>query len=215
MQIIKVQETEKHSIRRLFDVIGNNKYFLILLCCLVVGMLFGALSVKGTNPEESDILYNWFRSFIEARTNSGLWQIFFKSFLTAFLYLLVLTVSAFGVSGIPIFPAVMLFRGFGTCMLSGFLYRDCSLEGIAFADLILLPSSVVLDFVLVYYSSKAMELSVNFFSVFKGSVQNVQLLKTVALSLLKKCLICVCTVAVSSFADAVFTVCFSKYFNLM
>lgn len=215
MQIIKVQETEKTDIKRWFDVIGNNKYFLILLCCLIVGMLFGALSVKGTDPESSDILYNWFFSFIESRTNSGLWQVFFKCFLTAFLYLLVLTVSAFGVSGIPIFPAVMLFRGFGTCMLSGLLYRNCSLEGIAFADLILLPSSVALDFVLVYYSSKAMELSVNFLSVFKGLVQNVQLLKSVALSLFRKCLICICTVAVSSFAEAVFAVCFSKYFNLM
>ncbi len=215
MQIVKVKETEKTGIGRWFDVFISNKYFIILLCCLIVGMFFGAICVKHLNTQGSEFVDKWFDSFVKFRLSSGLWQIFFKSFLTGFIYLVVICLSSFGLSGIPVFPLLMLFRGFGTCMLAGLLYKNCSLQGVAFADLILLPSCVALDFVLVYFSSRAMEQSFNFLSVFKGSVQNVQLLKSTSLDLMRRCLMCMLTVVISSFVESVFTVCFSDYFNLM
>ncbi len=213
MQVLVERKQSKAKL--ILETVADNKFYIILVACLLLGMLFGALSVKTFDVGTADFVDGWFKSFLSFRLNSGFWQIFFKCFLSSFIYLVVICIAAFGVGGLPIFPLLMFFRGFGTCMLAGLLYKNCSLQGIAFADLILLPSCLVFDFVYVYLSSKAMALSSNCLSILRGSVQHVPLLKTGGIDLLKKCILCLTVAFLSSLAEAAFSACFSKYFNLV
>ena len=136
-----------------------------------------------------------------------------KNIASLGIYMTVIGLSAFGVSGMAVLPCLMFFRGFGTCMLAGFLYRNYSLQGIAFADLIILPSCLVADFLLLYASGKAMELSKRFFDCLRDVSARGVILKPQCVDLLKKILRCTLIFVVVSLAESAFTVCFIKYFN--
>ena len=215
MQIVKNNEPKKIASKNWLSLIGEHKYFIILLFCLILGMLCGAISVNRFNDDNAVLIQEWFNAFLSDRTESGMWPIFFSTFLGCFAYMTVICVSAFGLGGIPICPILLFFRGFGTCMLAGLLYKNCSLQGIAFANLILLPSCVAIDFILVYFCSKGMKLSIEFLSVFRGSVVNAHNFKLSSVVLLRRCGICIMLSAVASLLEAIFTVCFSGYFNLL
>ena len=215
MQIIKTNKPDKALAENWLNFISVNKYFIILLFCLISGMLCGAVMVNRFSGDNAVLVNEWFNSFVSNRTQSGLLTIFFKIFLGCFIYIVIICISAFGLGGIPVCPILLFFRGFGTCMLSGLLYRNYSLQGIAFANLILLPSCVAIDFILVYFCSKGMKLSVNFSLVFRGSVVNAEALRLDSLVLLKRCVICVLLSVIAALFEAIFTVCFSGYFKLM
>ena len=215
MQIIKKSEPQISIVKKCLTLIGCNKHFIIMLLCIVSGMLCGAVSVNCFSGDNAVLVDEWFNSFVSNRIQSGLWPIFLKAFLSCFAYIIAFCISAFGLSGIPICPLLLFFRGFGSCMLAGLLYKNFSLQGIAFANLVLMPSCVAIDFILVYFSSKSIKLSVSFLSVFRGSVVNAEELRISSLGLLKRCCICVLFSAVAALIEAIFTVCFSVYFSLM
>lgn len=211
MQVVVAKSPEK--LNRYISAVKSNKFFIFLLSVLIAGMLSGALAVKGMGDTVDALLNAWFRSFLSFRLSAGFWKIFFNCFLTGFIYMTVIGLSAFGVSGMAVLPCLMFFRGFGTCMLAGFLYRNYSLQGIAFADLIILPSCLVADFLLLYASGKAMELSKRFFDCLRDVSARGVILKPQCVDLLKKILHCTLIFVVVSLAEAAFTVCFIKYFN--
>ena len=211
MQIIADKNTFKFGLH--IENFNKYKFFLCLLLFLILGMLFGALAAKGINKSFDTVIENLFNSFLKFRRTSGFTNLFFSIFLTSFILLTLIGLSSFGVSGIIILPILILIKGFGTCLISGILYRNFSLSGIAFADLILLPFCVANDFVAIYTSSKGMELS----SLFLGSLKDVSTrgitLKPEVLVFLRKILLCMLSSAVIALAEAMFTSCFIKYFN--
>lgn len=211
MQIIADKNTFKFGLH--IESFNKYKFFLFLLLFLILGMLFGALAAKGINESFDSVIENLFNSFLKFRRTSGFTNLFFSLFLSSFIFLTLIGLSSFGVSGIVILPFLILIKGFGTCLISGILYRDFSLSGIAFADLILLPFCVANDFIAVYASGKGMELS----SLFLGSLKDVSArgitLKPEVLVFLRKILLCMLCSAVIAFAEAMFTLCFIKYFN--
>lgn len=211
MQIIADKGALNFSSR--FKDIGKHKYFLILLCFLVVGMLFGSLSARGVGGIFQTVIDKWFDSFISYKKTAGFIDVFFKSFLTGITYLILIAVFSFGISGTAVLPLIQFLRGFGTCILGGILYKNYSLSGIAFADLILLPSCIATDFVLLFSSEKGMELSVLFCKSLKDvSVRGV-VIKPEAIFFLKRVLLCMLAYIGISLAEATFTTCFIKYFN--
>ncbi len=211
MQIIADKNTFKLGLH--IENIGKYKFFLSLLLFLIIGMLFGALAAKGINKTFDATINEWFNSFFEFRRTSGFTNLFFSLFLSSFVFLVVISLSSFGISGVIILPILMLTKGFGTCLISGILYRDFSLSGIAFADLILLPFCVANDFIGVYISGKGMELSSHFLSSLKDISARGTILKPEAIVFLKKLLLCMLSSAVISLAEATFTICLMRYFN--
>lgn len=211
MQIISDKGALDFSSR--FKEIGKHKYFLILLCFLLVGMLFGSFSARGFDGVFQTVIDKWFDSFISYKKTAGFIDIFFKSFLSGITYFVIIAVFSFGVSGTAVLPLIQFLRGFGTCILAGILYKNYSLSGIAFADLILLPPCIAADFTLLFSSEKGMELSVLFLGGLKDvSVRGV-VIKPEALVFLKRVLLCMLAYIGISLAEATFTTCFIKYFN--
>jgi hypothetical protein len=125
----------------------------------------------------------------------------------------IILVSSFGVGGLAVLPFMMFVRGFGTAAIAGFLYRNYSLEGIAFADLILLPSVVAVDVIFLYFSNDAFSLSYRFFELIRDvSSRGIEIRPSI-LIVFKRCVFSLIAVIVAAVVEAGFTVCFIKYFN--
>lgn len=211
MQVVISNPGEK--LNGYFETIKSQKYFLILLFFLISGMLCGAVSVKFLPQDTEKFLINWFKSFVSAKESSGFLGNFFSSFIKGMLCFTVILVASFGVGGLAVIPLVQLVRGIGVCALAGLLYRAYSLEGIAFADLILLPSAVIIDFSLLLCSAKGLELSKKFFDCIKD-VSNAGLsLRPMCLSFLKSSVKCVLLYMLASVLEAAFAACFIRYFK--
>lgn len=211
MQIIADKNTFKLGLH--IENIKKYKFFLVLLIFLIFGMLFGAFAARGTNELSDKLIENWFNSFINFRKTSDFTSLFFNLYLSSFIFLILIGLSSFGISGVVVLPILILIKGFGTCLISGILYRDFSLSGIAFADLMLLPFNVTNCFLAVFLSGKGMKLSAEFIKTINDVSAKGILLKPEVLIFLKKLLLCVLCSAVVSLAEAVFTICFIKYFN--
>lgn len=209
MESVKKKNTFNDTLQTVLD----NKYYLISFFILICGLLFGSLSVNSLGDGYLSAVETYFASFIEFRTSAGFLKIFFSCFLTVFSYLLVIILSSLGVIGIPIIPLTVFFRGFGSAVISGILYREYSLQGIAFANLILLPAAVVTDFIIVYIAGKCLELSCKFMSLLKDFSSRGIVIKADCAYVFKKSLLCVLISIIVSAVEAVFSAGFIKYFN--
>jgi hypothetical protein len=192
---------------------SDNRFFIISLGILLLGMLLGALSVGKMGDGYLTALEKSFNSFIDFRNSAGFLSVFFKAFFLGTAYVFLISVSAFGVSGLGLIPVAVFFRGFGTTALAGLLYRNHSLLGIAFADLILLPSCLIMDFIIIYLSSKALSLSCRYLTLLKDVSSKGISIRPFCGELLKKLLWCMIAVVISSLIEAAFSACFIKYFN--
>ncbi len=211
MQIIADREALKFKFG--FERFKEFKYFFILLGIMLLGMLFGVMSAKGINPAVDTVIENWFKSFLNFRQTSGFGNLFFNLFLSSFLYFFLISFSSFGISGLIAVPIIICLRGFGVSLIAGILYRNYSLVGIAFADLIILPFCIANCILMLYLSSQGMELSVLFCNSIRDVSAKGIVIKPKILMLLKKILLCILCSAVISLAEATFTSCFIKYFN--
>jgi stage II sporulation protein M len=175
-------------------------------------MLFGALSINFLGDSFIKVVDNWFKSYIVFRAQKGFIEIFFSSFLSSTLYIIAIVLSSFGIGGIGLLPLLVFFRGFGTCALSGLLYRDFSLQGIAFANLILLPFFIAVDFILLYICNEALNVSFRFLDVLKDVSTRGANIRPQCLLLFKKTLVSVVFIVFVSLIESIFSISFVKYF---
>ncbi len=211
MQVMIAKPKSRLSV--VLDYFTQHKYYLILFLCLTLGMLLGALSVKFVDAEYKVIIARWVSTFLRSRAESTFWRMFFNCYLISFASVVFICILGFGVVGLPLQPILLFLRGFGTCALAGQLYSEYSLQGIAYANLILLPFCVTLDFLLLYLSSFSMEISKQFWSILTGGYDKIKSIKSNGIQLLRRSLyISLCFVIVA-LLEAAFTVFFIKYFK--
>lgn len=205
-------ESKTLNVGKLLNYIKESKYYIFLLFLLIVGMLFGAISINFLGDGFINAVDDWFKSYVSFRTQKGFIEIFFSSFLSSTLYVMVIVLSSFGIGGIGLLPLLVFFRGFGTCSVSGLLYRNFSLQGIAFANLILLPFFIAVDFILLYICNEALNVSFRFLDILKDVSTRGSTIRPQCLLLFKKTLISVMFIVFVSLIEAIFSISFVKYF---
>lgn len=189
------------------------KFLVISALVLTFGMLCGALSIKNLQGGTLNFVNDCFKEYLLYRSTSGAFKIFLTSFCYGLLYIVFIAVSSFGLSGFAVTPFLLFLRGFGTCAISGILYKNYSLTGIAFANLILLPSTIVVHFILIYIANEGLSLTAKFYSVVKDvSFKGIEI-RPSCVKLLRSVLLSVIALAVASGIEAVFSAGFIKYFN--
>ncbi len=208
-----VVEKNSKTINKSFQFVADNRYFILSLLFLLLGLLIGTLVVGHVSDGYEKMLKSCFDSFISFRKESNFIRIFFSNFFTDFCLLSIVLFSSFGVVGIPAIPLIVSFKGFVSGLLSGVLYRYYSLHGIAFANLILLPADVIVFFALVYLSSKCFALSLKFFSLLRDISSKGVAVRPFCVTAMRKYLICIVFLTVSSIIETVLTVGFIKFFN--
>lgn len=210
---VVVSDKQNTRVAEILTALKERSGFLVLLLFMLIGMLCGSLSVHELQEPYSEFIEKWFDSFLNERINSSFVDLFFGSFLSSVLLIILIAVSAVGISGLPILPLAVFFRGFCTSALFGLLYREYSLQGIAFANLLLLPSYLCFNFLMLLISSDALKLSFDFLRLFKLSNTEPVALKVSLMAFLRKTLYSTAAITVISVAEALFTVCFVKYFK--
>ena len=212
MQVV-VTTNQKKKVSKFIQCFAEHKYYLILFSFLLTGMLIGAILVQFINEPFSNAVNEWVMSFLDIRMTGSYGKLFFSCYLSAFLCVVVICLSAFGIIGLPLMPVMVFVRGLGTCLLAGVLYSEFSLQGIMYANLVLLPFCIIFDFMLLYLSSASMELSRQFLSVLLIGSDKLKTLKTKGIKLLRRA-VSVCVVLIpTSLLDATFNVLLIKYID--
>lgn len=198
---------------RYFSQLKESKYILISSFVLILGMFVGSVFVHILGVEQSETLKMFFSIFIKQKVNSSFIRLFLTSLISGLVYLLLICLSSFGVSGFPIIPVVLFIKGMLTCILSGFLYRNYSLQGIAFSNLILLPSDLLTNFILIHISSEGLKLCSKFYCIIKDvSARGIEI-RSDLIKLLRIVVYSVILISIASLIEACFSVCFIKYFD--
>lgn len=195
------------------DAFRENKFFFLCLTLIVAGMLAGSLAVNLLSGEYLIFIKDWFLSFFKFRSTAGFSRVFFNIFLSGTVYFVLVLLSSLGLTGVITLPLVVFFRGFGTCLLAGFLYREYSLTGIAFADLILLPGVLATDFLLIYICAEAVSVSFSFLDILKDVSSRGIMVRPLMLKFLRKFLIVMLLFCIFSLIEALFSVNFTHYFS--
>lgn len=195
------------------DAFRENKFFFLCLTLIVAGMLAGSLAVNLLSGEYLNFIKDWFLSFFKFRSTAGFSRVFFNIFLSGTVYFVLVLLSSLGLTGVITLPVVVFFRGFGTCLLAGFLYREYSLTGIAFADLILLPGVLATDFLLIYICAEAVSVSFSFLDILKDVSSRGIMVRPLMLKFLRKFLIVMLLFCIFSLIEALFSVNFTHYFS--
>ena len=210
---VVVSEKQNTRAKEILRSLKDHSAFLVLLLFMLIGMLCGSLSVHELREPYLQFTEKWFDSFLSERVESSFFDLFFDSFLSSSLFIALTIISSIGISGIPMLPLAVFLRGFCTSAVFGLLYRDHSLQGIAFADLLLLPSNLCFNFLLLLISANALKLSFDFLQLIKKNGSESMLLKAELFSFFRKILYSTAVFTLISAAEALFTVCFIKYFN--
>lgn len=195
------------------DAFRENKFFFLCLTLIVAGMLAGSLAVNLLSGEYLNFIEDWFLSFFKFRSTAGFSRVFFNIFLSGTVYFVLVLLSSLGLTGVITLPVIVFFRGFGTCLLAGFLYREYSLTGIAFADLILLPGVLATDFLLIYICAEAVSVSFSFLDILKDVSSRGIMVRPLMLKFLRKFLIVMLLFCIFSLIEALFSVNFTHYFS--
>lgn len=136
------------------------KHFLLALNFLffLAGMLMGIIFSRDIQPDQLSELDFLFQASIQSRAE-GIGNVFIASFASAFLFVLVCFLFGLTLWGFLFSPFVLLFRGLGLGVTSGYLYAVYQLKGVLFYCVAVLPGALVCAIALILASREAMRTS--------------------------------------------------------
>ncbi|MBR3144731.1 MAG: hypothetical protein IKF53_02425 [Clostridia bacterium] len=189
---------------------SKNRYLLILCFLYFIGVISSIILYSN---DISIINFEYFfKTFYISRGNTSFYKVFLKSFLVLVSVLTVIFISGTSVMGVGLVPLFVYFIGYFMGGITGYLYVNYSLKGIAFnALLILLPSFILL--LVVFIASKiSLEYShlLSKVVVTRTSVNN----KTSFKSFCQTFLILTFVLIFNALLDAGLSAVFLKIFNL-
>lgn len=193
--------------------VRENKLFVFSSLIILFGIFSSCIFVSHISNPFYDFIKKYILSFVEFRSSSGFFTVFFTSFLNYLTFIIFITVAGFGAGGLFVMPLLIFIRGFATGIVSGMLYREYSLVGIAFADLILLPVVLAFNFIVIYFSAKAMRLSLNFCSLIRDRSSRGIEIRQNCIALLNSCIKCMVVAIVISIVESLLSVGFIGFFD--
>ena len=138
---------------------GNSAFLLLLTLIMLIGMIFGALSLNHINLDTIKKLDILFLSDFDNRSNQSVLYTFISSFSSLFLFWLTLIISTLSFLGAIIVIFILIFRGWGLGITSGYLYSIYGLKGVAFYILVLLPGTFISSLAFILMSSNSIKFS--------------------------------------------------------
>ena len=143
------------------------RYGLIFIAfgLLFLGLIFGATYSGHANQNFINSLDFLFSTNLEARLVQNALGTFCACFASDFIFLSVVFLLGISPWGIPVLPAILFFKGFGTGLTAGYLFMLYSISGVGFYLLVILPGTFLFCVSLVYLSINAYYCSKRIFSV--------------------------------------------------
>lgn len=165
---------QKQQWEQIKNYVIRNFTFVMVMLSLLIGVLMGALLIRGGSFSAVSRFSVSFEQFIQTRQEGSYGSVFIRSFATSSVYLLVLFCCGLFVYGSPLCYLATLMRGLGFGAVSGYLYSTYGLKGVAFTLLVLLPTTFFNCIVLILASKEAVRFSASMVTgYFRGFSLNV------------------------------------------
>lgn len=123
--------------------VRSNLAAILLALCFLVGMALGAVFARNVDSSVLDKMDFLFYSNFTERASQPALSVFSASFASSFLFVLVCFFCGLSLWGVFAVPAILLFRGLGLGLTSGYLYAVHGFHGVIFHFLVILPGAYV------------------------------------------------------------------------
>lgn len=150
--------------QRASDYIANRTpYFILSIVILVMGIVFGALSVKALYPGQKAELWQYVRTFFEnvgGQNTVGSGVLLRQSVLSHLRTMALVTIMGLSVIGSPLILLFLFTRGFVIGFSVGFLVEQLLLKGVLLSIGAVLPQNLLIVPALVFASVACLDFSV-------------------------------------------------------
>ncbi len=143
---------------KVFAFFRLNSYIITLTVVCISGI---ALGIFGTEFNEKflRVFMSYTERFLELRRENKFLPIFTDSLILNFCFLLLVFILGTSVTGITLTPILVFVRSLIFGAISGIVYSEYSLKGIAFNALILIPPALITIIFLILSAREAMRFS--------------------------------------------------------
>lgn len=163
----------QNSGKELLKAARENWGMVLLALILLSGIVLGAIYARTAGFQALGRLDFLFAGNFKARRTEPYLSIFTASFASSFLFVFTCFLCGLSMWGTFIVPAVLIFRGFGLGLTSGYLYAAYGWKGILYNLSVILPGAFFCCISILMASMEAIRLSRMIASGSKNaSVQN-------------------------------------------
>lgn len=159
--MLSVQKGRVMNLSRLnkvFSFLHINCYIITLTVMCILGIAFGIFGTKFSD-RFLDVFKNYTENFLLLRSEGTFLRIFSNSLFLNFTFSLLIFIFGTSVTGITLAPILVLVRSLIFGALSGIIYANYSLKGIALNALLLIPPTVIAVIFIILSAKEAMKLS--------------------------------------------------------
>lgn len=147
MKMISMRHNYRHNSiidkKEFVEALRTNRALVLFSFVLIAGMILGAVFARHADLAALDRLDFLFYSNFKARAVQTFTSVFAASFASSFIFIFICFLCGLSMWGMFLIPAVLLFRGFGLGLTSGYLYAAYGLKGILFNFAVILPGAFV------------------------------------------------------------------------
>lgn len=151
------------------DALAENRGMVLLALVLLTGVVLGTVYARTAGYAALERLDFIFAGNFKARRTEPYLSIFTASFASSFLFILACFLCGLSMWGSFFVPAVLIFRGFGLGLTSGYLYAAYGWLGVLYNLSVILPGAFFCCLSILMASKEAMLFS-RLIATGKGSV---------------------------------------------
>ncbi len=195
-------------IRAAVRAAGENRAMVLLSFLLLGGMVLGSLYAKNAGYEAIEQLDFLFAGNFKSRTTESYLMVFSASFASSFCFLLACFLGGLSLWGLFFIPAILIFRGFGLGLTSGYLYAFYGMKGVLYNLAMILPGAFLCCLSILAASLEGIRFSRRMAAGKRGEKENLGI-RTYFL----RFGIFLAVACAGALLDLVFSVCFGNLFS--
>lgn len=196
--------------KALKNIIENSKIYLLAFL-FVAGVFIGAIS--GNNESEiSNKIAEIVKTFIVSKNQNEFSEVIINSFLPNILLMSANVFLAFSLIGYPLLVWLPCIKGIGLGAFAGYLYSAYKFTGLGYCILTVFPGAVVSTVALIIACNDSCDYSKNAFMKSLRGRGQFEKDETKIFLVRQAIMIGICMV--SSIIDSVFTLAFSRFFEI-
>ena len=164
-----MRSRKKRTPHGAFGTIASNfrdqRCFVLLTCLFIIGFLTGVLTVRTYNGAFPKYISNLFNNYFESRSRQSFFTTCLNSFSSDILLFLGAFASGLCIIGVPAVLFVLVFKGLGLGLVTGYLFSCFGFQGMAYSALLIIPVNLISCIALIFVSVGAFRFSSKLFAL--------------------------------------------------
>jgi len=156
---MKTKRPFKNKTGALIKTIKENKRILLVALVLCAGIAIGVYYSRYLTGASGERLHFLIDGFINKKSGQSFFSRLFSSYLSDLFLVAIIFFAGFCAIGTPAIPFVILFKGLGIGLSTGFLYATAGTKGFIFSLVFIVPRCSITCFALLLASCEGIRLS--------------------------------------------------------